>query len=111
MSPLAVGEAPSVKLGPEEADCLRLIALFGGRLRRNPIRIAKDNNSADVRYWHIADMPLGLTNVCFWGQMLLPFWAASIAFSLGQRSTPVIIGALVPLLVGAFLSYKAFTID
>ena len=39
-----VGEAPSVKLGPEEADCLRLIALFGGRLRRNPIRIAKDNN-------------------------------------------------------------------
>jgi hypothetical protein len=43
--------------------------------------------------------------------MLLPFWAASIASSLGQSSTPVIIGALVPLLVGAFLSYKAFTID
>jgi uncharacterized membrane protein HdeD (DUF308 family) len=44
-------------------------------------------------------------------RMLLPFWAASIASSLGQSSTPVIIGALVPLLVGAFLSYKAFTID
>jgi hypothetical protein len=44
-------------------------------------------------------------------RMLLPFWAASIASSLGQSSTPVIIGALVPLLVGAFLSDKAFTID
>lgn len=44
-------------------------------------------------------------------RMLLPFWAASIASSLGQSSTPVIIGALVPLLVGAFLSYKSFTID
>ena len=44
-------------------------------------------------------------------RMLLPFWAASIASNLGQSSTPVIIGALVPLLVGAFLSYKAFTID
>jgi hypothetical protein len=22
----------------------------------------------DVRYWHIADVPLVLTNVCFWGQ-------------------------------------------
>jgi hypothetical protein len=44
-------------------------------------------------------------------RMLLPFWAASIASSLGQSSTPVIIGALVPLLVGAFLSYKALTID
>jgi len=44
-------------------------------------------------------------------RMLLPFWAASIASSLGQSSTPVIIGALVPLLVGAFLSYKAFTIE
>ena len=43
-------------------------------------------------------------------RMLLPFWAASIASSLGQSSTPIIIGALVPLLVGAFLSYKAFTI-
>ena len=43
-------------------------------------------------------------------RMLLPFWAASIASSLGQSSTPVIIGALVPLLVGAFLSYKAFAI-
>jgi hypothetical protein len=67
MSPLAVGEAPSVKLGPEEADCLRLIALFGGRLRRNPIRIAKDNNSADVRYWHKADILNALMNVRFWG--------------------------------------------
>jgi uncharacterized membrane protein HdeD (DUF308 family) len=44
-------------------------------------------------------------------RMLLPFWAASIASNLAQSSTPVIIGALVPLLVGAFLSYKAFTID
>ena len=44
-------------------------------------------------------------------RMLLPFWAASIASSLGQSSTPVIIGALVPLFVGAFLSYKAFTIE
>ena len=44
-------------------------------------------------------------------RMLLPFWAASIASSLGQSSTQVIIGALVPLFVGAFLSDKAFTID
>jgi uncharacterized membrane protein HdeD (DUF308 family) len=44
-------------------------------------------------------------------RMFLPFWAASIASSLGQSSTPVIIGALAPLLVGAFLSYKAFTTD
>jgi hypothetical protein len=22
----------------------------------------------DVRFWHLADVPLGLTNVCFWGQ-------------------------------------------
>ena len=56
-----------VKLGLEEADCLRLIALFGGRLRRNPIRIAKDNNSADVRYWHKADILNALMNVRFWG--------------------------------------------
>jgi uncharacterized membrane protein HdeD (DUF308 family) len=44
-------------------------------------------------------------------RMFLPFWAASIASTLGQSSTPVIIGALLPLLVGGFLSYKAFSID
>jgi uncharacterized membrane protein HdeD (DUF308 family) len=44
-------------------------------------------------------------------RMFLPFWAASIASTLGQSSTPVIIGALLPLLVGGFLSYKAFIID
>lgn len=41
-------------------------------------------------------------------RMLLPFWAASIASSLGQSSTPVIIGALVPLFVSAFLSCLSF---
>ena len=44
-------------------------------------------------------------------RMFLPFWAASIASSLGQSSTPVIIGAFLPLLVGGFLSYKAFSTD
>jgi uncharacterized membrane protein HdeD (DUF308 family) len=44
-------------------------------------------------------------------RMFLPFWAASIASTLGQSSTPVIIGGLLPLLVGGFLSYKAFSID
>jgi hypothetical protein len=46
-------------------------------------------------------------------RMFLPFWGASIASTLGQSSTPVIIiiGALVPLLVGGFLSYKAFSTD
>ena len=39
-------------------------------------------------------------------RMLLPFWAASIASSLGQSSTPVIIGALVPLLVGHLIPTK-----
>jgi hypothetical protein len=45
--------------------------------------------------------------------MFLPFWGASVASTLGQSSTPVIIiiGALVPLLVGGFLSYKAFSTD
>ena len=44
-------------------------------------------------------------------RMFLPFWAASIASTLGQSSTPAIIGALVPLLIGSFLSYKAFSTD
>jgi uncharacterized membrane protein HdeD (DUF308 family) len=44
-------------------------------------------------------------------RMFLPFWAANIASTLGQSSTSVIIGALVPLLVGGFLSYKAFSTD
>jgi hypothetical protein len=44
-------------------------------------------------------------------RMFLPFWAASIASTLGQSSTPVVIGALVWLVVGGFLSYKAFTSD
>jgi uncharacterized membrane protein HdeD (DUF308 family) len=44
-------------------------------------------------------------------RMFLPFWAASIASTLGQSSTPVITGALVFLLVGGFLSYKAFRTD
>ena len=44
-------------------------------------------------------------------RMFVPFWAASIASTLGQSSTPVIIGAPVLLLVGGFLSYKAFSSD
>jgi uncharacterized membrane protein HdeD (DUF308 family) len=44
-------------------------------------------------------------------RMFLAFWAASIASTLGQSSTPVVIGALLPLLVGAFLSYKVFGTD
>jgi hypothetical protein len=44
-------------------------------------------------------------------RMFVPFWATSIASTLGQSSTPVIIGALVLLLVGGFLSYKAFSTD
>jgi uncharacterized membrane protein HdeD (DUF308 family) len=44
-------------------------------------------------------------------RMFLPFWAASIASTLGQSSTPVRIGALLPLLVGGFLTYKAFSTD
>jgi hypothetical protein len=41
-------------------------------------------------------------------RIFLPFWAASIASTLGQSGTPVIIGARAPLLVGGFLSYKSF---
>jgi uncharacterized membrane protein HdeD (DUF308 family) len=44
-------------------------------------------------------------------RMFLPFWAASIAATLGQSSTPVRIGALLPLLLGGFLTYKAFSTD
>jgi hypothetical protein len=44
-------------------------------------------------------------------RMFLPFWAASIASTLGQSSTPVRIGTLLPLLVGGFLTYKAFSTD
>jgi hypothetical protein len=44
-------------------------------------------------------------------RMFLPFWAAGIASTLGQSSAPVIIGALLPLLVGGFLTYKAFSTD
>jgi hypothetical protein len=43
--------------------------------------------------------------------MFLPFWAAGIASNLGQSSAPVIIGALLPLLVGGFLTYKAFSTE
>ena len=61
--------------------------------------------------WRVVVTVLGWLAVISGILRMLPFWAASIASSLGQSSTPVIIGALVPLLVGAFLSYKAFTID
>ena len=44
-------------------------------------------------------------------RMFLPFWAASLAATLGQSSTPVRIGALLPLLLGGFLTYKAFSTD
>ena len=44
-------------------------------------------------------------------RMFLPFWAAGIASNLGQSSAPVFIGALLPLLIGGFLTYKAFTAD
>ena len=44
-------------------------------------------------------------------RMFLPFWAASIAAALGQNRTPVRIGALLPLLLGGFLTYKAFSTD
>jgi len=44
-------------------------------------------------------------------RMFLPFWAAGIASNLGQSSAPVIIGALLPLLVGGFLTYKAFSTE
>ena len=37
-------------------------------------------------------------------RMFLPFWAASIASTLGQSSAPVILGAFVPLLLGVFLT-------
>ena len=61
--------------------------------------------------WRVVVTVLGWLAVISGILRMLPFWAASIASSLGQSSTPVIIGALVPLLVGAFLSYKAFTIN
>jgi uncharacterized membrane protein HdeD (DUF308 family) len=62
--------------------------------------------------WRIAVTVLGwLALISGILRMFLPFWAANIASTLGQSSTPVILGAFVPLLLGGFLSYKAFSSD
>ncbi|MBM3547743.1 MAG: hypothetical protein FJX54_12390 [Alphaproteobacteria bacterium] len=44
-------------------------------------------------------------------RMVLPFWAAGIAAGLGESGMPIVLGALGPLLVGGFLTYKAFSRD
>jgi hypothetical protein len=44
-------------------------------------------------------------------RMFFPFRAAALAATLGQRTGVIAAGAIVLLLVGAFLSYKAYSRD